>query len=539
MEEIKLKKSIIPREYQNSIFENSKYKNSFVVLPTGLGKTLISIMMTIFYYNKFNKKVLFLAPTKPLVVQQKKAFENSIENISVFKVCELLGTIAPKKRETLYLENDFFFSTPQLIENDIINKRINLEDFSFVVFDEAHRASGNYAYCFVAKECLNFDVKTLSLSASPADNYLTIKEIFDNLFIEHIEVRKLTDIDVLEYSNKTNIERVELDLTSDFLDVKKLLDEVYSKILEKLKTKGYNILGYSKTNSVSKTTILEFQSRLRVKIAQNEMSQNDWDAIALSSALMKLEYGIELTLCQDLTAAYNYFLNIINTDKSKAATFLNLIVEFREVVYRLKNLTSKNILHPKLIYLKENLDEKFSENKDLKIIIFSSYRESAKKIEKVINENKKIKASIFLGQAKKGDISFSQKKQKEVIEKFREGEFNVLISTSVGEEGLDIPKVDLVIFYEPVPSAIRTIQRVGRTGRFNEGNAIFLITKETKEVITKFVSDAKQKRMYLALDKIKDNLREEQRYIKKEEVVLDNDNFEKLKKSFKIEIKEL
>jgi ERCC4-related helicase len=53
----------------------------------------------------------------------------------------------------------------------------------------------------------------------------------------------------------------------------------------------------------------------------------------------------------------------------------------------------------------------------------------------------------------------SQEEQSAVLESFRNGEFDVLVATSIAEEGLDIPEVDLVVFYEPIPSEIRYIQR--------------------------------------------------------------------------------
>ncbi|MHB8560561.1 MAG: helicase-related protein, partial [Thermoplasmataceae archaeon] len=79
------------------------------------------------------------------------------------------------------------------------------------------------------------------------------------------------------------------------------------------------------------------------------------------------------------------------------------------------------------------------------------------------------------------DEGINQKKQEGIIRGFREGEFNVLVATSVAEEGLDIPSTDLVIFYEPVPSEIRTIQRRGRTGRHHAGKVIILIYKDSRD----------------------------------------------------------
>ena len=88
----------------------------------------------------------------------------------------------------------------------------------------------------------------------------------------------------------------------------------------------------------------------------------------------------------------------------------------------------------------------------------------------------------FVGQAaKEGDKGLTQKQQLSIINDFKAGKFNVLIATSVAEEGLDIPSTDLVVFYEPIPSEIRAIQRRGRTGRKMAGKVIILITKGTPD----------------------------------------------------------
>ncbi|HLC38311.1 MAG TPA: helicase-related protein, partial [Candidatus Norongarragalinales archaeon] len=71
----------------------------------------------------------------------------------------------------------------------------------------------------------------------------------------------------------------------------------------------------------------------------------------------------------------------------------------------------------------------------------------------------------------------------------------VLIATSIGEEGLDIPAVDMVVFYEAVPSEIRLIQRRGRAGRMKIGSAIVLVTKGTKDEAYLWLSRNKEKKM--------------------------------------------
>ena len=71
----------------------------------------------------------------------------------------------------------------------------------------------------------------------------------------------------------------------------------------------------------------------------------------------------------------------------------------------------------------------------------------------------------------------------------------MLVATSVGEEGLDVPSTDMVIFYEAVPSEIRSIQRKGRTGRSGSGRIVVLVTKGTSDETYRWVSQARERAM--------------------------------------------
>lgn len=500
MKQVRLISKFEPRSYQQSIFANSLNKNSLVVLPTGLGKTVIALMLATYYFNQNQKKILFLAPTKPLVEQQKVSFENFYENSEDFNFQVLTGLVSPKKRALLYKEQDFIFSTPQLIENDIINRVLDPKDFGLVIIDEAHRGTGNYAYGFIAQEFDKAYTKILALTASPGTNISQIREVMTNLCINHIEVKRYEDEDVKPYVNKTNIKHIEIELGKELVEVKDLLQKVYNSKLEELKQLD---IGITKP-LVSKKDLLDIQIALRSKISSGEADENVWAAISIAAALMKLSYGQELFESQEIAAAYVYFHNFFRSggDKSKAAEALTYDIDFRDAYGKIKTLKEKNILHPKLEKLKEIIALEIHKNKNLKIIVFNQYRESAQKIVEELSKIEDIKPVLFVGQAKKGEFKLSQKEQKQVIQDFRDAMYNILVSTSVGEEGLDIPKVDLVIFYEPVPSAIRTIQRVGRTGRFNEGNAYILQSLGTRDMITRHVANAKEKSMYKALDKL-------------------------------------
>jgi ATP-dependent DNA helicase MPH1 len=75
----------------------------------------------------------------------------------------------------------------------------------------------------------------------------------------------------------------------------------------------------------------------------------------------------------------------------------------------------------------------------------------------------------------------NQAKQIETISKFKKGAFNVLVATSIGEEGLDIGQVDLIVCYDASGSPIRMLQRMGRTGRKRAGNIVLLLMRGKEE----------------------------------------------------------
>ena len=499
MKKIELIKEFEPRLYQQSIFASSVNKNTLVVLPTGLGKTIVAIMSCVFYFNKTGKKVLFLAPTKPLVEQQEKSFKSFFANSDDFTFQVLTGLVSPKKRMDLYSKADFVFSTPQLVENDIINGIINTCDFCLIVIDEAHRGTGNYAYTFIAEEFDKANAKILALTASPGTSKEEILQIKSNLKIEHIEVRKSDDSDVAPYVNKTEITQVKVDLSEDLKKIKESFNRVYAKRIVEVKNLGY--LQGKNPKTITKTDLLELQNYLRALASQKTSDENVWRGISISAGLMKLSYGIELFESQDFEVCYNYFYNFFRDGKneSKAVLELTLDIEFREAFEELSALVKSGVIHPKFAKLENLVFGEFSKNSDLRIIIFSQYRETASRIVKELSKVKEIRPVLFVGQAKKTEKGLSQKEQKDVLEKFKLGDYNILVSTSVGEEGLDIAKVDVVIFYEPVPSAIRSIQRIGRTGRFKKGKAYVLMTNGTRDIVTNIIANAKERRMYSVL----------------------------------------
>lgn len=491
-----------PRLYQESIFHNTTLYNSLVVLPTGLGKTAIAMMLSVYRINNFpDKKVLFLAPTKPLVEQHYRSFLTQ-SSFSEDELVVFTGSIPPAKRKEFWPKAKIIFATPQGIENDLINSNIDLKEVSVVIFDEAHRATGNYSYVWIAKHYVktNPSAKILALTASPGSDLDSIKLIVDNLYIDKIEVRKLDDPDVADYVQDTKIEWLNVDLPKEYLD----LQFRFKTLLEK-KLKEIKYYGYLNSTKLTKSELLRFQISLQKEIAEKGFDESLLKSISLAAEALKIEHAIELLETQGITSLRLYIKDMITKARStKNKSVINLVAdaEFKIIANIIENMFEANDEHPKIKKLLSLLDEIYS--RDKKIIIFSQFRDTGEKICEVLNDAyKEVIATVFVGQAKKRSKGLSQKQQIEILDQFRNNEFNILVSSSVGEEGLDIPKVDYVIFYEPVPSSIRTIQRRGRTGRSDEGSIYVLVSKNTRDEGYKWASIHKEKRMHTILQKLK------------------------------------
>ncbi|MBS3166696.1 DEAD/DEAH box helicase family protein [Candidatus Woesearchaeota archaeon] len=495
-----------PRLYQSSILETSTQKNTLIVLPTGLGKTKTAILVSLHRLNNFpNSRILFLTPTKPLVSQIANEYKSSsdLDSVKTFT-----GEISPEKRSQLWKSSKVIVSTPQTIANDIINKRISLKEVSLLVADEAHRATGDYDYCFIAKEYQKIAdfPRIIALTASPGSNYESIINICKNLFIEDVEVRTESDEDVSPYIQEMDIDWIKVDLPEDFTTIKVLLEEILKERLQKLKEQ--KIIS---TLNVSKKELLASQARIHGMLAKGNKDYSLMRGISVIAETIKLQYAVELIETQSVNSLILYLDKIIKeaeSGKIKASKSIAIDERFKTAYIKAKSLFESSIKHPKLTHLIELVKQEVAKDQKIKIIIFTQYRDSGSEIESILNKEN-IKSTLFVGQAKKNGVGLSQKKQIEILNNFRENKFNCLIGTSVSEEGIDIPKVDLVIFYEPIPSAIRSIQRKGRTARLEKGKVIILMTKNTRDETSHWVSINKEKNMNYVLKNLKTKLSKE------------------------------
>ena len=497
----KFLQNIIPREYQNKIFKTCSEKNCLVVLPTGLGKTLIALMLTIKRMEKFpGEKVVFLAPTKPLAEQHLISFKKHLPEL--FGDMQLFtGAVVASQRKKIWQTADIIFSTPQCVANDLKNKLYNLQNVCLLIEDEAHRCVKNYAYNYVAqiyKKQAN-NQRILGLTASPGNNTFTIKDICKNLSIQEVELRTRESEDVKKYLQELEFEKIILDFPPEFEEIRHVLLKLYNQYVEELR--------YRKVlfGPCSKTRLIALQKKIMATLARGNKNFNYMLGASACAQAIKIQHALELLETQTLESFNKYLKKLFSQaakKQSKGVVKLVARQEFNFIYMQSNELLAKNFEHPKLEKLVEIVKKENSKNKKIKIIVFTQFRDTATIISKKINKLTGINAKVFIGQAKKEGIGLNQKQQKKIIQEFSDGETNVLCATCIAEEGLDICETSHVIFYESIPSAIRVIQRRGRTARMNKGKLIMLITKGTRDETFYYVSRTREKKMHKSIEQI-------------------------------------
>jgi len=508
----KFLKDIKPREYQQQIFEMCVQKNCLVVLPTGLGKTLVGLMLTIDRMQKFpEQKVIFLAPTRPLVEQHYNYFKKHLPEL--FGEMEIFtGKTPASARQKIWKTVDIVFSTPQCVANDLKNNLYNLQNVCLLIEDEAHRCLKKYDYKYVAQRYIkeSTNARILGLTASPGSDKSIVKKICKNLSVEEVELRTRESDDVKQYLQELKFSAVKIDFPAELNEIRHVLKEISDKYIEELRTK-HILFG-----PANKLSLIELQKKIMRALGMGNRNFAYMRGASICANAIKLQHSLELLETQTLKSFYQYLTDLNQQAaqaKSKGIQQLVKKPEFNFIFSQTNELLLKGFEHPKLEKLEELVREDFSKNPNTKIIVFAQFRDTVTIICKRLNVIPGVRAKVFVGQAKKSNekgetTGLNQKEQQEIIKQFSSGEINVLCATSIGEEGLDIPEVNAVIFYEPVPSAIRKIQRAGRTARLMPGKLIILVTKNTRDESYYWAAFHREKKMYSAIDSVRSELRD-------------------------------
>ncbi len=485
------------RLYQEELARKARLRNTLVVLPTALGKTIITVIAASYFLHNYRQsRILLMAPTRPLVLQHRRSF------LEVLKIPEdeaiaLTGKITNKNREAIWRGRArLIFATPQVVKNDLLQDYVDMREFSLLVFDECHRATRDYAYTYVAKKYMQRSPWPIILgtTASPGADKERVEEVCRALFIEQIEYRTEEDADVIPYINPIQMEWRYVDLPQEYKILSRDLRELLGERLSWLRRMGY--LNKS-VDHATRRDLLEIGESLRERIKRSGASGKGpiYSAIVTQSAALTLFHALELLETQGAYTLTSFLDKIESSDNLKRS-YRTIVNSPRYQMFREHFDKFADIPHPKVKLLVEEIQDQLQRNPSSRVIVFTQYRDTATSLVEVLKNEHRIKVERFVGQAtKNGDVGLTQDEQSAILKDFASGDTTILVATCIAEEGLDIPSVDLVIFYEPVPSEIRHIQRRGRTGRKAAGRAVILAAKDTFDIAYVYASKRRVERM--------------------------------------------
>jgi Fanconi anemia group M protein len=495
--------SIESREYQLSIAMKALDANTMVILPTGLGKTAVALLVAASRLYNEKGRVLMLAPTKPLVEQHLRFFEKfliakSPADPGASPFAMFTGEAPPDERTADWERAQVIFATPQVVKNDLIAGRYTLKDVTLMIVDECHRAVGNYAYVFLAQRYMGTADRplVLAMTASPGGAPEKVTEVCANLGIVHVESRTEEDPDVRPYVYERDVEIIPISLPHELKEAIDTLNTLIENRLSLLTSLHFNV---PKRERLTMKALNGINAQIQQRIAARDPTA--YSAASIYAECMKLRHAVTLAESQGSEVLKGYIAKLVaegtGSGGSKASQRLVKDPAFRELFERSNQWTTE--LHPKPAIALGLVRDQLASHPESRIIIFATYRDSVQQIVDYLTKNG-IPCERFVGQATRDtEKGLSQKKQIAALTRFREGGFKVLVATSVGEEGLDVPSTDMVIFYEAVPSEIRSIQRKGRTGRSRAGRVFVLVTKGTSDEVYRYVSQSKERQMHRSM----------------------------------------
>jgi len=493
------------RAYQSRLVEASMHEHTLVCLPTGLGKTTVSLRVTAQrLHDDIGGKALMLAPTKPLVEQHADFYRMALE-IPDEEIVVFTGETRPDDREELWTDARVVIATPQVVENDLVGGRVSLRDVVHCTFDECHRATGDYAYTYIAERYHvdAADPLVTGMSASPGGDREGILTVCENLGLTNVEVATEEDPDVAEYTYDTDVTWERIQLPDEIIEIRDALNEVIEDRLGKLKELGV-------TRKTSPDLSQKDLNRMRAELQQlidNDQSEG-YEGMSVHAEVMKLRRAVELVETQSVDSVRRYFERQRNAARSSGASKASQrLVSEPKVKEAMRKAEAFDDLHPKFRKARILLAETLGINNGERVIVFTESRDTAEALTEFLGNH--FDTRRFVGQGDKdGSDGMTQTEQRDTLDGFRNGEFEVLVSTSVAEEGLDVPEVDLVLFFEPVPTAIRSVQRKGRTGRQTEGKVIVLMAEDTRDEAFFWISKRREKEMESELADLKEVAKE-------------------------------
>ncbi len=489
------------RAYQLEAVDVSLSGSTLLVLPTAAGKTAVAWMVMAEMLERTDGWALMIAPTAALVKQHLDDLERIFDKDSI-QPFSMSGAIPPSKREGMWNNGRIVVSTPQVVRNDVNRGLLDLSNCCLLVIDEAHHATGERAEAQVSDLYLELANQPLILgmTASPGSTTQKVEEISNRLQVNRIHLRTSEDKMLSEHLASLDIEELRVKVPDEIRELAEPLVLWQETIVDRERRLGRYVMPGAVTHR-GLSNAME-----RANLAVRRGQSDGYGSMSRIGLAMSLHHLINHLLCQGIAAAKEFLHRKESGDDAGKKNTRNLLRDPRIVSLR-TSLSEMSESHSKVSAVRRLVRERLRRDPNSRIIVFATFRDTVTALETAIGD---LEGSIpipFIGQSKRASGSgLTAKQQVERIEKFRSGEGNVLIATSVGEEGLDIPSADLVIFYEPVASEIRTIQRRGRTGRHRDGDVVVLIAEDTRDEGARAAALKREENMHRAVAKVRRKL---------------------------------
>ncbi|KAJ4958671.1 hypothetical protein NE237_025782 [Protea cynaroides] len=482
---------IIARKYQLDICKKAVEENVIVYLGTGCGKTHIAVLL-IYELGHLIKKpqkniCVFLAPTIPLVRQQARVIEESID----FKVESYYGGFKRLKRHAEWDKEieqyEVLVMTPQILLRNLHHCFIRMEQIALLIFDECHhaQAQSSHPYAQIMKEFYEAGAskrpRIFGMTASPVVGKGASNEVELPICINSLE--KLLDAKVHSVTDKEELEIfvaspkvkfyyygpvMNAYLSYEASCVKKL-EDIKGQCMSKLRMKA----GDRSRLQNSKKSLEKLHNNL-IFCLENLGLWGTKQAIRIfldgdnseRNALMETEAGSSENSMVD-----QYLANaasVLDSDivKGGAGTDLSTLEALKEPFFSKKLLTLIEVL------------SKFRLQPNMKCIVFVNRIIVARSLSYILQNLKclEIWKCDFLVGFHSGLKNMSRKIMNSIVEKFCSGELNLLVATKVGEEGLDIQTCCLVIRFDLPETVASFIQSRGRA-RMPQSEFAFLVDR--------------------------------------------------------------
>lgn len=484
------------RAYQLLALDEAMSGSMLLVLPTAAGKTAVAWMAIAERLEMEGGWALVIAPTVALANQH---MESAIPVLSGedLNPITLSGQQAASKRASLWSSSRLVFATPQVVRNDVRNGSLSLEECSLLVVDEAHHCTGGHAMAEAAELYIaqSDNGLILATTASPGSRREQVEEVCDRLRINRIHLRTPDDPMMSEHLSEMEITEIKVEVPSEIRG----LAEPFRIWQEGIVDSERRLGRYVMPGAISHNGLANAMQRSQMAITNGDPS--GYRSSSRIATAMRLHHLINHLLCQGISAT-RQFLARMEAEEGKSRSASDFLRDPR-VSNLVKTMSQMEEVHSKVGAVRRLVKERVRLDPNCRVIVFANYRDTVESLELAIQGLEGANPICFVGQSNRGSsLGLTPKQQIGRLEDFRTGRGNVLVATSVGEEGLDIPSADLVIFYEPVSSEIRTIQRRGRTGRKRGGEVVVLIAEGTRDEGAKEAARRKEEFMHKTVRRV-------------------------------------